>query len=589
MYFQIRHHNRVDKLDGHQTYREFCVQTQRLTIGRANDQHVQIIDPLVEPNHAIIRQCRDNQLEIRALASSKIQINGELITIHRLKHGDSVQIGSAVITLNPPDFDHTVIVTIEEAGGANAVNLETQHKTTLRETCLSKHYLSWILAVIVMLLFFIIPVSGLFSASGNQLLRENNLLPDDTLWLTGPLHQSHQFIGKDCNSCHTAPFKMVQNRQCLECHADIQHHVDATSNDTMHFHTNRCASCHREHNEPSILIQRDQRFCVDCHRDLKELNSDTELSDVSDFGDDHPEFSLTLLKPAFDGQQMRWTATRIHPDLTTSFQEESSLQFSHKQHLDDQGIRSPKGDMILVCMDCHRPNSSGRQMLPIKMETHCSHCHVLDLDEDDTGRQIPHGDLKALFETLEEYFSRQYLEPFEYDISENPGEQRRRPGFENRMLSTEQRKAALNWAHKQSIQAAQDLIEDRSCISCHQILRIPGKSDFDQWYVKPVTLTKKWMPLAQFDHASHTSEECTGCHKDAEESENSSDILMPKIQTCRECHDGKNENGKLSSDCLMCHRFHLPNRGLFDETQRSNAEKSPVNVVISKAKHIAEQ
>ncbi len=40
---------------GNKQYREVIVQTRRLTIGRASDQHLQIADPKVFPNHAVIR------------------------------------------------------------------------------------------------------------------------------------------------------------------------------------------------------------------------------------------------------------------------------------------------------------------------------------------------------------------------------------------------------------------------------------------------------------------------------------------------------------------------------------------------------
>jgi hypothetical protein len=102
------------------------------------------------------------------------------------------------------------------------------------------------------------------------------------------------------------------------------------------------------------------------------------------------------------------------------------------------------------------------------------------------------------------------------------------------------------------------------CIDCHQVEKIRGRSDLDQWVVDPVRLTDEWMPMANFDHKSHSTSACVDCHKNAERSEKSSDILMPGIAVCRDCHAGAKATEKLASDCLMCHQFHLPNRGLFD-------------------------
>ncbi len=496
MHFLIYHKVRADKNTGNKAYQELQVRIQQLTIGRASDQHVQINEPQVELYHATISLRQDGQLYVQSLTSSDIQINGESHRTKQLTPGDSILIGSVTITIEQPRVDHPAVVTIDRPVDANKYNLESLHYTTLSQAGLSKYFWSCMLAVSIMLLFFVIPVSGLFSPPVKQLLRENMLLPDDGLWVTGPLHRSHQIIGKDCNACHTTPFKMVQNQQCIECHSDIQHHVDVASHDVDHFHENRCAHCHREHNEPSSLVQRDQRFCVDCHQNLEKLKNDTELADVSDFGSDHPEFSLTLLKPFFEETQTRWEAVRIERDSLATIREESYLQFSHKEHLNPKGIRSPDGDKLLECQDCHRPNTSGHQMLPIKMKNHCGDCHKLDLDENNLSKQVPHGDLNALFDTLKEYFSRQYLEPTTLTSSQITIDQLRRPNIKNRGLSIEDRERALDWANKQSLIVAQDLIENRVCIDCHHISRIPGKTEFEKWYVKPVALNKKWMPLA---------------------------------------------------------------------------------------------
>lgn len=581
--FLIRRNIRANNNIGHQNHQELRIQTQRLTIGRAPDQHVQINESSVALQHAIITVRLDGQIFIKALTSNDLQINGESRRSATLSPGDSIQIGSAIITMEQPQDDHPAIVTIDYAVAAKQETLESLCDTSLSQTGLSKHSWSWLFVVWVMMLFFLIPISGLFSPHVNQLLRENALLPDDNLWLTGPLHSSHQAIGKNCNVCHSTPFKTVQNRQCFECHSNIQHHVNVTEQDAYLIKQNQCASCHREHNEPSILVQRDQRFCVDCHENLDQQKKNTKLVNVTDFGSDHPEFRLSLLKPHYAKQQTSWETIRFKPNSLTDVREDSSLQFSHTEHLNPKGIRSPDGDQVLDCRDCHRPDTSGRKMLPVVMEKHCGHCHSLDLDENDLGKQVPHGELKAVYDTLKEHFSHQYLEQVAMASTELPGDQPRRPGGEKRMLSIQQRKMALDWANQQSLSVAQDLIEDRVCIDCHQISRIPGNTGFEQWFVKPVVLNKKWMPLARFDHASHATKTCTSCHKNAEKSKTSSDILIPKIKTCRECHAGGRDKVKLASDCVMCHQFHLPNRGLLDEEQRAAAKKSLTKIQTSES------
>ena len=76
----------------------------------------------------------------------------------------------------------------------------------------------------------------------------------------------------------------------------------------------------------------------------------------------------------------------------------------------------------------------------------------------------------------------------------------------------------------------------------------------------PIRLTEHWMPKAHFDHASHIAgQQCGDCHA-AISSEQSSDVLMPGIEQCRDCHV-KN----LASTCMTCHGLHLVGAGLMSE------------------------
>jgi hypothetical protein len=66
------------------------------------------------------------------------------------------------------------------------------------------------------------------------------------------------------------------------------------------------------------------------------------------------------------------------------------------------------------------------------------------------------------------------------------------------------------------------------------------------------------MPKASFDHAAHKQAPCGDCHL-AAKSNKSSDVLMPTIKECRDCHAGTEPVvGKVKSDCAMCHGYHMP-------------------------------
>jgi predicted CXXCH cytochrome family protein len=65
------------------------------------------------------------------------------------------------------------------------------------------------------------------------------------------------------------------------------------------------------------------------------------------------------------------------------------------------------------------------------------------------------------------------------------------------------------------------------------------------------------MPKARFEHSAHETSKCTDCHA-APDSKKASDVLMPAIAVCRDCHMGAEKvTNKVASDCGTCHGFHM--------------------------------
>ena len=72
----------------------------------------------------------------------------------------------------------------------------------------------------------------------------------------------------------------------------------------------------------------------------------------------------------------------------------------------------------------------------------------------------------------------------------------------------------------------------------------------------PVRIATRWMPQARFSHRTHAQSKCADCH-DVERSLDASDVAIPAIETCRECHAGaKPVEKKVTSSCMLCHGFH---------------------------------
>jgi predicted CXXCH cytochrome family protein len=548
--------------------RGILIHSRRLTIGRAASQHLQLSSPGVEPRHAVLTTGTLGGLRVAPLTGKAILVNGRReIRARRIAPGDVIEIGTAKLTIHPTRSRRAVILEVQEPDADSGAGHEEAADLAPQGPRMSPW--SWGLSLGCALLFLLLPLSGLVMPGIQEPLRETPLLPSDSLWSPGPLHTAHQSIGTRCDACHVKPFEAVRDQACFVCHAVVAHHVDIRSPDVKLFRDKECTSCHLEHKQPAALVQRDPRLCTECHGDLKHLDPNTRVLDATDFGAEHPEFRLTVLASTPTGHEdrsLRWQAVRLDRNDPEHFVEHSHLKFSHLQHLNPKGVKSPTGERVLSCQDCHRPNSSGRDMIPIRMETQCSGCHSLRFDEHDPTSGVPHGDVEAVYKTLREHFSRAYLVQSGSGTAAAGSRQLRRPGGEQRVLTEKEQRRAREWVDEQSLKIARELLEKRVCADCHEVTRDPAGTGLEQWHVEPVRLTSNWMPRARFDHAAHISETCVSCHSSAPKSRHATDILLPDIARCRECHGGTQSPAKVASDCLMCHPFHIPSRGAWLRT-----------------------
>lgn len=549
------------------------IHTRRLTIGRAPNQHLQLTSAGVEEQHAALVTGTLGGLRVVPLSGKAILLNGRReIRARRVSPGDVIEVGSSRLIIHPSRSRRAVILEVHEPISEISNGREVSAEVAISAPGMSPW--SWALSLGFAALFLLLPLSGVVIPGIQQPLREIPLLPSDELWSPGPLHAAHQSIGTRCDACHAKPFEPVRDQECFVCHASVAHHVDIRSPEVALFQDRQCTSCHMEHKQPAALVEHDTRLCTDCHADLKRREPKTLLENVTDFGTDHPEFRVTVLASTLlaQGSSRSWRPVRLDRNDPEHFVEHSHLKFSHQQHLDPRGVKSPTGERELRCQNCHRPNSSGREMLPIRMESNCSGCHSLRFDEQDPSSGVPHGDPEAVYKTLREHFSRVYLVQTASSAAARDRKHPRRPGNQQRALTELEQRRAREWVDTQSLKVAQELFEKRVCADCHEVTRDPTKIGLEQWHVEPVQLTADWMPQARFDHAAHISETCVSCHVSAPRSKLAADILLPDIARCRECHGGVDSTAKVASDCLMCHPFHTPSRGAWLRTARSSKQ-----------------
>lgn len=440
-----------------------------------------------------------------------------------------------------------------------------QYKLSLDDSRFSKRAWSWGLFLGILALFLIVPLMSLVSDDAAKVLR-NSPLPSDNAWISGKLSKAHQIpeLNQNCQACHANGFQVVQDNTCTSCHSDTNHHFDTSVHDVAKLDGARCASCHIEHDEPSNIVQSNDKLCADCHENMSSSGAVvTDLIDVDHFGKEqignssqpHPSFKISMLVPQGTADAMTWTMRRV--SLADKPKEQSNLIFPHNVHMNPDGLDAPSGTEVLACNDCHITDDAGKLMQPVTMENNCRSCHALVFDPSAPEREVPHGDPDTVLLTLEEYYSRQFLRE---SLGRNPTPQEvqdfilRRPGNTVERRSEQILDLASPWGKANSV--AQEIFEKTSCKTCHEVSINDSDQYLSKWRVNPIRITKNWMPKSEFDHYRHRTSDCSLCHA-ASTSEQSSDVLMPDLDNCESCHTGaRTHENKSPSSCITCHKFH---------------------------------
>lgn len=459
----------------------------------------------------------------------------------------------------------------------------------LQKPLKGRRFLSWLFFIVFVTIFLVAPIiastwPGASEKSGNFLRPVNGAASSqvgaiqintstgkatainstymglDVPWNPGHLSNSHQPWANDCKVCHTAAFTRVKDEDCTACHQKMGDHVDSKIVKVDTLHEVRCASCHRDHQGEFGLAQQNKRYtgdnCAACHADIKASFPKTKTENVKDFSKDHPEFRIQLAT----GPDM---LVRMRQNARAKLVETAKLKFPHDVHLASAGVSSPKGKVKMECDNCHKPNSDGVTFKPVTMKDDCQSCHALKFEPAVSNREVPHGSTNEVLSTLREFYS--YVSTNGVKVDQRPENGPIfyiRPGKKEAVASYV---SAPGDVRSRAVASATELFEKTSCVVCHEVTRssemgkkgTPGE-DMPQWKIAPVTPQHAWMPKAQFSHVKHVSAKCADCH-DAAKSKDATDVLMPTISQCKDCHSGKEPVvKKVTSDCGLCHGFHMP-------------------------------
>jgi hypothetical protein len=374
----------------------------------------------------------------------------------------------------------------------------------------------------------------------------------------GPVSSGHAAFGDQCERCHTEPFRTasrfvgtadhpsVSDDACRACHKGHAHHADEEARST------HCAACHREHRSRAALAQVADGHCTACHADLgRSVKSGVKVNfrNVPDLAD-HPEFKL-------------WSGPQPPTDP-------GRLNFSHHDHLvplmePGKDPKAPPGPRQLACADCHQPDAGGLYMQPIRYEKHCAGCHPLfaalkegQANDDFRTIRLPHPGPNQSAETvrgvLRDRLTRLAQEHpavlkekgADDTVRPIPGSRRGPPVDEE----------VFRWVDQNLGEAERVLFDQKGgCLLCHQEVGGPQNRPRGLPELAPPNVPAGWFSHAGFSHRSHQAQGCVECHKEARESRDAADVLIPRLEDCRRCH---NADSGVRSGCADCHAYHKP-------------------------------
>ncbi len=412
---------------------------------------------------------------------------------------------------------------------------------------------------------------------------------DQRVYTSGPVSTGHAMFNVQCHQCHVparaasgqaaggvdAPagrgfWLRVSDQTCLKCHDGAIHHENEVG-------APPCASCHVEHKGHVVLAEMKDQHCSQCHADLKTKDGkiiyDRTIDDFS--APHHPEFAVTVK----DGSR----TARVRLDEKARLKDTAQVKLNHQKHMkiglpgvDDlaklgaPGLReTPKG-LQLSCTFCHRPDDQQAYMAPISYAKHCAACHPLGFDAEKFPDTVAPHDKP---EIVHAFLRTKYLEASEGDKGgskaakapavekkdEEEAQPRRRLGRRDEPAEEEPRargrlgrreepeaKATGPGAFKEAETFLFANRQGQGCKLCHTMTAgdaLPG--------VAPTCIPERWLPHSRFNHGAHRPLGCTECHK-AMESTETTDVLMPSIATCRECHRDRGAR----AGCVECHAYH---------------------------------
>jgi pSer/pThr/pTyr-binding forkhead associated (FHA) protein len=506
-----------------------------LRIGRGTNQNLRSENPAVALEHAVIESDAAGYVVTDRGSITGTYVNGRPVEAARLAKGDRIEIGDVRLEVQIADPSKPLFLRVtssrsaaagmadevEEAPIAAAPGAKVVRAKKIDYVSAYRLRRSWMtkVSVTAILLIAALAVVG-------EVIRPEK----QALFMPGGLSSAHArardasglAVADNCDACHS-PFNGVSNSKCLDCHRQQPHaQHEASAPD--------CFSCHSEHRGAAKLATLADATCVGCHADLSAhlRVPDAERASLRFAGDRYDFASIARITSFGESHP----ALAYPPDRNT-------LRFNHKLHLAEKGIFNAQGRReVLDCKGCHElVTAKGKtDPAPVDFEKHCQRCHRLTFDARFPNAEVPHGGEPGIVYgfVLATYSG-------DRDIAgKAPAEVRRILTSRKRVASDD--RAVLN---------AEQVVKTK-CRLCHEITRSGTRLA-----VTPPAFVHTWLTHARFTHGRHLEIDCAKCHEHARASVPTSDVLMPRLSNCTDCHAASNKNAQAASTCVTCHEYHL--------------------------------
>lgn len=511
------------------------INTPVLRIGRGTNQELRSENPAVALEHAVIESDAAGYLITDKGSITGTYVNRKPVETARLAKGDVIEIGDLRIDVQLADpakplflritVERPNVVLEEEGEGAPvaaaAPGVKVVKSRKFDYAGAYQLHRPWLTKLTVTALLLIVTLAIIGEVARPE--RQKYFMPGGV----SSAHSRHVKNGRpvadDCASCHT-PWRGVATAKCRDCHVDeARPHAEHAKNQID------CLECHPEHRGAVELAAIPSTPCVACHVNL-EPNMALPRAQLSAlrFGDGRYSFDDIARISAFGVSK--------HPELHYP-PDTNTLRFKHQRHLAPQGVFNAKGRrVVLKCTDCHDTQGAADPK-PVKYAQHCHDCHRLDFDQRFPEEEVPHGGDNGI---VFGFIAGRYAG--DRDIIGKPPDEVRRILTARKRVNVDDRAVFLG-----------QKIFDIRCRFCHEV-----KPRGDRLAVTPPVIPTVWLSQApNFKHDRHAMIDCEQCHEGVRASAPTSDVLLPKIGKCAECHAGNNKTMQTPSTCRSCHRYHL--------------------------------